>query len=345
MFKIYLKIAFRRILKHRFFSIVNIFGLAVSMSACLLIIVMIADQKKYDRFHSKKERIYRILSKRDKENLWGGTSPFPLRNELLTSYTGIEKITTISPMVGGDLNYEDQTITQAGLYADSTFSEVLDFPLIAGNPQSSLTKPYSIVLKESIAIKLFGEEDPVGKMIRFFDRKMDVLGSGIEEKETDLGEFMITGVIGEGDFKSHIKFDFLASMSTMESLNTKGIYSYAFEGWKSRWEFYHYVLMEKGKAEAYLGGILNDISKKKYADTPDYIIIFEPQPLVSITPGKFINNPISLRMPREGFYFLSFLALIVVFSACFNYTNLSVAKALTRAKEVGLRKINGAQRY
>jgi putative ABC transport system permease protein len=345
MFRTYFKIAIRSILKHKFFSLINIFGLAVSMSACLLVIVMIVDQKKYDQFHSRKDRIYRILSKRDKESLWGGTSPFPLRNELLSSYTGIEKITTLSPFVGGDLNYEDQTITQAGLYADSSFFEVLDFPLIAGSQKTVLAKPYSIVLKESIARKLFGDMDPVGKMISFYDRKMDVLGIGLEEQEKDLGEFMVSGIIGEGDYKSHIKFDFLISMSTMESLNSAGTYSYPFNDWKNHWNFYHYVLMEDGKDETYLAGILNGISQVKYADTPDYIILFEPQSLVSITPGKFINNPISFSMPREGFYFLSFLALIVVFSACFNYTNLSVAKALSRAKEVGLRKINGAQRY
>ena len=345
MFRTYFKIAYRSILKHKFFSLINIFGLAVSMSACLLIIVMIADQKEYDQFNTKKDRIYRILSKRDKESLWGGTSPFPLRNELLNSYTGIEKVTTLSPFVGGDLNYQDQTITQAGLYADSSFFQVLDFPLTAGDPKTVLTKPDSIVLKESIAHKLFGDIDPVGKMISFYDRKMDVLGIGMEEQEKDLGEFIVSGIIGEGDYKSHIKFDFLISMATTQSLNSSGTYSYPFDDWKNHWNFYHYVLLEDGKDEMYLAGILNDISQKRYVDTPDYIILFEPQPLSSITPGKFINNPISFSMPREGFYFLSFLALIVVFSACFNYTNLSVAKALSRAKEVGLRKINGAQRY
>jgi putative ABC transport system permease protein len=345
MFRTYFKIAFRSILKHKFFSLINIFGLAVSMSACLLIIVMIADQKKYDQFNTKKDRIYRILSKRDKESLWGGTSPFLLRNELLNSYTGIEKVTTLCPFVGGDLNYQDKTITQAGLYADSSFFQVLDFPLTAGDPNTVLTKPYSMVLKESIASKLFGDLDPVGKTVSFYDRKMDVLGIGIEEQEIDLGEFMVSGIIGEGDYKSHIKFDFLISMATTQSLNSNGTYSYPFDDWKNHWNFYHYVLLEDGKDETYLAGILNDISQKRYADTPDYIILFEPQPLSSITPGKFINNPISFSMPMEGFYFLSFLALIVVFSACFNYTNLSVAKALSRAKEVGLRKINGAQRY
>jgi putative ABC transport system permease protein len=345
MIRTYLKIAFRSILKHQFFSLINIFGLAVSMSACLLIILMIADQKRYDQFHSKKDRIYRILSKRDKGSQWGGTSPFPLRNELMNSYTGVEKITTLCPFVGGDLKYEDQTITQVGLYADSLFFQVFDFPLITGDRNLVLSKPYSIVLKESIAHKLFGDIDPVGKIISFYDRKMDILGIGLEEQEKDLGQFIVSGIIADKDFKSHIKFDFLISMATMESLQSNGTYTFPFEDWKNHWNFYHYVLLEKGKDETYLAGILNDISQKKYADTPDYIVLFEPQSLVSISPGKFINNPISLSMPREGFYFLSFLALIVVFSACFNYTNLSVAKALSRAKEVGMRKINGAKRY
>jgi putative ABC transport system permease protein len=345
MFRTYLKIALRSILKYRFFSIVNIFGLAVSMSACLLIIVMIADQKKFDRFHTRKDRIYRVLSKRDKNTMWGGTSPFPLRGELMSSYLGIERVTTLCPFIGGDLNYGDRTITQSGLYADSTFFEVLDFPLSAGDPGTVLTEPYSIVMKESVARKLFGEEDPVGKMITFYDRKMDVLGIGIEEQETDLGEFMITGIIGEINLKSHIKFDFLVSMSTTRSLNNLENYDYPFDDWRNHWHFYHYVLLEDGRSEQDLQNILDNITTVQYADSPDYTIVFEAQSMTDITPGKFINNPISFRMPIEGFYFLSFLALIVVFSACFNYTNLSVARSLIRAKEVGLRKISGARRY
>lgn len=341
----YLKIALRSIRRHRFFSIVNIFGLAISMSVCLLVIVMIADQKKFDRFHTQKDRIYRILSKREGNSLWGGTSPYPLKYELLNSYSGIEKETAFRMFLGGDLKYENQVVTQAGLYTDSTFFGIFDFPFVAGDPETALSQPYSMVLKKSVADKLFGNIDPVGKVISFKDRRIDVFDFGLEDKEKDLGDFTVTGVIGEEGYKSHIKFDFVVSMSTLQSLVQKEVYQVPFNDWDNCWEFYQYVLLEEGKSKDDLASILNNISKTKYTIADKKAIVFEAQPLADITPGKFINNPTSLQMPREGFYFLGFLALIVVLSACFNYTNLSVARALTRSKEVGLRKINGAQRH
>ena len=344
MLRNYFKIAVRSILRHRFFSIINIFGLAVSMSACLLIISMLADQRQYDQFHPLKKRIYRILTKRVNQNMWTATSPYPLHDELLNAYTSVEDVVSLRPFIGGDIRYNDNIVTQAGLYASDNFFRFFNFTLGAGDPATALKDPYSMIVTERMAKKLFGEENPIGKTVSFADRRMDILGIGIEDVEKNIGDFKITGVVKDLAYKSHLHFDFLVSMSTLRSLVTAGIYTAPFDDWNNMWEFYTYALIKNDKSDVDLTASLDRISQSQYPDKPDQRILFEAQPLGSITPGKFTNNMISFSLPIEAYYFLSILGLIVVFSACFNYTNLSLARALSRSKEIGLRKINGASR-
>jgi putative ABC transport system permease protein len=344
MIKNYFTIAFRNILRYRFFSVVNIFGLAVSMSACLLIITMLADQKKYDQFHPKKNRIFRIISRRFDRGNWTATSPYPLHDELLNTYSGIKQVVSLRPFIGGDIKYNENIVTQAGLYADENFFELFAFALKEGNPPTALKDPYNMVITESMAKKLFGDENPLGKTVSFADRRIDALGVGLEDEEKKLGDFVISGVIRDLKYKSHMHFDFLVSMSTLRSLVNAKVYKAPFDDWNNMWEFYNFVLIEDSKTITDLSQNLNSISDVKYKPEEKNKIIYEAQPLTRITPGKFINNPMSFSLPREGYYFLSVLGLIVLFSACFNYTNLSLARALTRAKEIGLRKINGASK-
>ncbi|HLF36010.1 MAG TPA: ABC transporter permease [Cyclobacteriaceae bacterium] len=344
MLRNYFRIAVRNILRHRFFSVINIFGLAVSMSACLLIISMLADQKKYDRFHPGKDRIFRILSKRSSHSVWSATSPYLLHDELLDTYSGIEQVVSIRPFIGGDIKYNENIVTQAGLYADENFFRLFNFALKQGDPLTALKDPHSLVLTESMSGKLFGDENPLGKTVSFADRCLDPLGLGIESDEKMIGDFKITGVISEMGYKTHMRFDFIASMASLHSLVDAGIHKAAFDDWNNMWEFYNYVLLEPGKNEKELAGFLDEITVNKYNAEDKNEINFEAQPLTQITPGRFTNNPLSFSLPREGYYFLSALGLIVLFSACFNYTNLSLARGLSRAKEIGLRKINGARK-
>ena len=314
------------------------------MSACLLIISMLADQKRYDKFHPQGNRIYRIISKQATQNMWTATSPYPLHEELLNSYTAVKDAVIIRPFIGGDIRYNETIVTQTGLYASEGFFRLFNFTLSQGDPSTALRNPFSLVLTESMARKLFGGENPLGKTVSFADRQLDVLGIGVESEEKSIGDFMITGVIRDKKYKSHFHFDFLASLPTIQSLTKAGIYKVSFDDWKNMWEFYTYVLLAENKTPGDLTANLNRITATQYKSNEKNKIIFNAQPLGSITPGIFTNNPISFSLPVEAYYFLSVLGLIVVFSACFNYTNLSLARALTRSKEIGLRKINGASR-
>ncbi len=129
----YLKVGMRNILKYKVFSFINVFGLAVAMSVCLLIILMLDDQKKYDQFHANKDRIYRIVSDREGSKVPSATTPFPLAATLESEYPIVEDSTQLIRGVGGDATYHGKTIQMGGYFADAAFWEVFDFPLEKGS--------------------------------------------------------------------------------------------------------------------------------------------------------------------------------------------------------------------
>jgi len=344
MVKNYILIALRNLLKHKVFSLINIVGLALSISTGLLVLVILVNMLGYDTFHPDQDRIYRILSRNKASGPFLATSPMPLKETLLTEYAGIEKVVRLKSLLGGDITYENNSIPLAGYYADEDFFKVFGFELIKGDPESVLRDPYSLVLTESAAKKLFHEVDPLGKIVTFNDRGLNTFGFDVDLKDILLGDFTVTGIVKDYE-ASHMNFEILASMATLPSLIEKGIDSAPLDDWKSIWSGHTYVLTEESRTKEELDAILSDIIINKYQDFEDLKVEFELQPMKSITPGKLLGNPLSLRMPVEGFYFLGILALIIILSACLNYTNLSVARALTRSREIALRKINGASRY
>ena len=344
MIRNYIKIALRSIRKHKLFSIINILGLALSISTGLLVLLMLFNLLNYDTFHSHSDRIYRIISRKDHRGPFLATSPMPLKETLLTEYSGIEKVVRLKGLLGGDIAYDEQSIPLFGYYADEDFFNFFGFNLVQGDPVSALREPFSLVLTETAANRLFGNEDPIGKIVTFNDRGLNALGFDLDLKDILLGDFTITGIVKK-EKASHIQFELLASMSTLPLLAQKGIDSAPLDDWKNLWSSHLYILLEEGKTEKDVRSILSDVVDGKYAGFENFDIELEPQPFMAITPGKLLGNPVSLRMPIEGLYFLSILVGIIILSACFNYTNMSVARALARSREIALRKINGALRY
>lgn len=347
MLRNYLKVALRNILKHKMFSLINVFGLSVSIATCLLIILLIYGQKKVDSFHKKQDRIVRVLSMDETRSF--ASTPLPLAPILLKEYPHIieDAVRIKSSFVGGDVVYGNNRIPLAGRYADDSFFRIFSFKLIKGDAATVLEAPFSIVLTKESAEKIFGKEDPIGKSVRLNDiglNTMDIDLIPTENTETLLGDFVVTGVV-DNTLPSHIQFEFLISMSTIPSLVKEGKSQATFDDWKNYFDSYLYVLLREGRTDKDLAPILANISKERYAAMEDMKISFGSEQLAQITPGAFHQNPISLRMPIEVIYFLSFLGLVVLFSACFNYVNLSFARSLTRSKEVGVRKTMGAARY
>ena len=334
MIRNYLKIALRNLLRNKTFSFINIFGLAISMSICIIIIMMIADQKSYDRHITNKERVYRINTHRkhsdDLINKFA-TTPIPIAEELLTNYSGIEQATTLRRGFGNawvDID-NDVNVPVAGFFADNSFLDVFEYELLYGDASTALKEPNSVVLTKKAAEKLFEIENPLGEII----------------KVGDLGEYKITGVLKEIDSKSHIKFEALGSFATLKTLENDSIINKANDDWNITTSGWTYIRLEEGKAITEVEAHLVEISEAHYAEIEDVNNQFYLQNVTAITPGPLLGNQIGPGLPNIFVYFLGGLALIIMISACFNYTNLSIAKALTRAKEVGIRKVSGAVKH
>lgn len=334
MIKNYIKVALRTLTKNKFFSIINIFGLALSMSICLILFMLIADQKNNDAYNSDKDKVYRVIHDRVLSgNLFSkyATAPLPLAEKLVTDYDDIEYAVRIRKGFGNDvIEFDnDLNIPVAGFFVDPKFLDLFQYDLMAGNPASALSKPNSVVLKEQTAEKLFGSTDVIGNIITVGDQ----------------GDYIITGIIQDNGEQSHIKFDALASLSTLSILEDQdSILSPTVNNWENRWAGFVYFKAKDNISLSSINEHLESINQEIYADLEDYKHVFELQALDEITPGPLLSNEIGPVLHWIFVYFFAGIALLVMLSASFNYMNLSIARALTRAREVGIRKVSGATR-
>jgi putative ABC transport system permease protein len=341
MIRNYFLVAVRNLTRNKFFSAINIFGLAVSMSICMAIIMLVADQMMYDRHITKRDRIFRVNSYAvdnngvNRSSLDNATSPMTLRDELLENYTGIEKVVRLKRGFGNNwLSFENQNVNipVKGYYADPEFFDVFEYEFLYGDKETALKNPHSVVLTSEAAKKLFKEENPVGQSFRV----------------GDLGLFTVTGVLAKFESKSHIVFEALASMSTVKTLEAEGKLEKNMDNWMDFWSGWNYIVLEEEKIVMDMEPLFDKIYKKRIASNPNpeiYKAKFRLQPLLDITPGPLVNNAIGPSLPWVFVYFLGGLAGIIMLTSCFNFTNLSIARSLKRAKEIGVRKVTGAARW
>ncbi|MBT1688666.1 ABC transporter permease [Dawidia soli] len=341
MLKNYIVIAVRNLMRHKFFSAINIFGLAVSMTIAMAVIMLVADQMSYDRFNSRRDRIYRVVSGYVHEDGQPGeeyttsTSAAPLRQELLEKYTGIEEVVRFVRGFGnGWVEVVDQNVNipLGGYFTDPETLTFFEYELEYGNAATALKKPYSVVLTRQAADKLFEEENPIGQTV----------------KMGGIGSYTVTGVLKKTTRKTHIAFEALASMSTVESLQAQGVLGKDLSQWSNFWNTWTYVRLEEGKTAAELQGILDRIYRDHIqhpVHREDARMCFHLQPLMSITPSDLMNNPIGPTLPWMFVYVFAGLGVVILLTSCFNFTNLSIARSLTRAREIGVRKATGAARW
>lgn len=348
MFKNYLNVSIRNILKYKVFSFINIFGLAVSMAVCMMVILILSDQHRYDAFHANKDRIYRILCDKENGRLPYATTPFPLARTLKTDYPIVEDATNLLPWVGGDATYRDKVVEMRGYFAEPSFFNIFSFELEQGNKNTALSTPNTIIISRGIAQRLFKDENPIGKTVEYAHRQLSfpIKYDGQGAPPDPWGSFTVTGVIDEDEYKSHLKFDVLMSASSLQALYAGKKISDLSDNWESYYQTYTYVLLNRERTGEDLANALNDLVARKYANLKSEDVKgfwMAPQKLGDVQ-LNLRSNDTNERMPEQGYYFLAILALVIMVSACLNYTNLSVARALTRAKEIGVRKVTGANK-
>ncbi len=312
MFKNYLKIALRNILKHKSYALVNIAGLAVGIACCLLILLYVQDELRYDRFHQNAECIYRATLATSAQRV--ETTPSILGPLLQREFPEVERAVRLyeTTRFGAVTVQHGERVFQEErfLFADSTVFAVFTFPLLHGNPATALTRPNTIVLTQASAQKYFGEANPLGQTLRVNNAR----------------DYEVTGVMQNVPSHSHLQFDFLASYTSLTNEWAKT------ETWYSA-NLYTYILLHENAALPPIEQRFPVWVKR------DEIRFWEKISLQKLTQIHLYWNNDIIRV-----YIFSSIAFLVLLIACINYMNLATARSLRRAREVGVRKVLGAVR-
>jgi putative ABC transport system permease protein len=336
MFKNYLLVAWRNLVRNKVFSIINITGVAIGLSVCFLIYQYVQFEKSYDLFHQNAERIYRIPIEYPRpDNRTGGsaTNHPAVGPALKADFPEVEAFTRLAPTTlfnsSWVLSYEGKandeiSFNEDKLYlADDSFLKVFSFPLLTGDVSTALKDPLSIVLTEKVARKYFGDEPALGKEMSL-NREVKV---------------KVTGVLRDIPQNSHLQFDVLVSFATLGDK-----WGHDNWGWP---EFYNYILLSpeadprslEAKLPSFVDRYLSESMRKN-----NFKARFLLQPLTSIHLTSHMALEQDINGNERSVYFLTLLAVFVLVIAWINYVNLSTAKSLERSKEVGLRKVVGAQK-
>lgn len=328
MINSYIKTSMRTITRNKLFSLINIVGLAIGMSVGLLLIAFAHDLLSYDRFNEKGNRIYRITShakfKQGYSSTFATTS-VKIDRLIKEKVSGVEEITMVHTEFAGDANINGNRVPLTGMYAEPSMLQIFTLPMLQGDAATALLEPYSIVLTETSAKKLFGAEDALGKTIHFNDI-----------------DYQVTGILEDVPFFSHIQFESLVSMSTLEPRMDKDL---DIHKWGNVWQRnYVYLLLLENVSASDIQAQLDAICAEENKTDDEAEIHLALLPLYDIMLGETLENSIRPVMPGIVLWIIGGLALVVILSACFNYTNLSIARSMRRYKEVGLRKVIGAGR-
>jgi putative ABC transport system permease protein len=326
MFINYLKITLRNIKRHKVFSFINIAGFAIGMAVCLLILIYVRHELSYDKYHKDEERVYRIVldSRTQTANRIFAPITAMVAPTLKNDYPQVEQaarsLITSSRLVRRDNTffYEERF-----MYADPELFDVLTIPFIQGNSQKALTRPRTLVISERMSLKYFGYSNPIGETIEI-------------NNET----FEITGIVVNSPENTHLKYDLIASMETLngwEEMNN----------WYSTMFYTYLKLRPNVNVEEFSQQVSNLSDKyvgeklKEWGNTDHYFL----QPISSIHLHSHIRyeaepsgNPLYVTI-------FSFVGLFILLIACLNFMNLSTARSTNRAKEVGMRKVVGAKRF
>jgi putative ABC transport system permease protein len=334
----YFKVAIRNILKYKFFSAINILGMTVGITACLLIILYVSDELSYDRFHAKADRIYQVglHGKIGGQDVRTATTAPPMASILVDEVSGIEDATRIANFWGAPIvKYEDKAFTEKNVhYADSNFFDFFSFKLIEGNAKTALREPNTVVITQEMATKYFGKPSALGKML--------TIGH-------DNRAYKVTGVSEDCPTNSHFYYDILLSSSSADHLQATEwmnnfLHTYfslkpGAQITKVTPQFEDLVIKYVGpEIEKFMGASIKQLREQGgdfgYFTTKITDIHLKSTTQHDLTAGGNIMYV----------YFFGAIGIFIIVIACINFMNLSTARSAGRAKEVGLRKTLGSLR-
>ncbi len=336
MLRNYLKIAYRNLFKNKFFSLVNIFGLAIGMAACFFIFEYVRYELSYDRWHKNAARLYRVPI--DFDNYFTTTDAsannYPAVGPTLAAdfpeVVDFARLAPVSSLIRASsmLSHTDEKgqtrrFNEPGIYlTDASFLTMFSFPFLKGDPATALVKPASAVISASLARKYFDRTDPVGQVV-----------------ELNGGGLIITGVFQDIPENSHIHFDALVSFSTLHP-------QFGYTDWEEP-GYYNYVLLAPGtdarKLEAKFPAYVEKYLGKKMKEL-NLPMQMHLQPVTDIHLKPSGGGEAEPQGNEKTLYLLSVLGIFILVIAWINYINLSTARSMERGREVGVRKVAGANR-
>ncbi len=320
MLKNYLKIAFRNLLKHRLNSAINIFGMAVGLSVCFLILIFVQDELSYDQYHENKDRVYRVLNN---NILW--LSPNEAK-VFKNNFPEIKEAVRLLPREGIQVQFDEKKfIEDKFTFVDTGFFELFTFNYILGNKESAVSAPGTVVITQEIATKYFENKDPIGKILRF-------------DNET---EYIVAAVVEKMPHNSHFHFDIFIPI-----FNDLALWG---EKLATNWEwrnFPTYIMLKENVSASALGVKFNELvgnlrNLKPGDDQPKYDL--KKITDIHLYPAD-TYNPLETQSDIIYVVIFSSIALFILLIACFNYINIITANVGTRLKEVSIKKVIGATR-
>jgi putative ABC transport system permease protein len=335
MIKNYFKIAVRNLWRNKAFTAINIFGLAIGIATCLIIMLFVQNELSYDRFNKKADQMVRVVFRGsvDGQKMKEANVMPPVAKAFLDNYPEVKEATRLREGGSPVIVYDEKSFKEnAFAYVDSNFFQVFTLPLIKGDAATALKQPNTIIITEEMAQKYFGQADPLGKLLTIKDGNTS---------------FKVTGVINKVPQNSHFHFDFFASMANVEDASSP---SFMTSG------FFTYLVLDKGAdykklqsklpvfVNKYLGpqlqhamGMNMEQFRQKGNDLGLYL-----QPLTDIHLHSDFTNDMEPEGDIRYVYIFSAIALFMLLIACINFMNLSTAGASKRAREVGIRKVLGS---